>query len=561
MRSLILTILISLLLPGNGYAECTNCNTASASCTASSTVAQIQACVGTLTAGGTINIGAGSATWATPINISTKDLNLIGAGIGNTVITCTGDCVTLARNGTSSASRISGFTFINGVIYLWGLDSTKAFRIDHNRFQSTSNREMAIAGGTYGVHPKGLIDNNTVQHVRFIVAGTYDMLADSTSQFAIWATDPDFGGPNAIYIENNTLSGNSNIGTVDANYGGRYVYRFNTVDCNGSYCQEFHGVQGGNRAGQRWETYGNTFSNVAWTTSFIRGGSGYYFNNKVTNGSFPPNLKVERSCEVKAPFGLCDGIHAIDGNASGGYGYACRDQIGRSKDSSMWGGRGVSESPAWPLQASTPAYSWSNTATSGQYGFVNYWNAPSCSVDVTYHDLENRDYYNYSSATGSPQTVGVRVGTLANRPAGCTAGVGYWATDQGNWNRSGSGGQGVLYKCTSTNTWTAYYIPYTYPHPLQGGSSGGDRIYMRTLHRISGNGMAVHGARFIRSLRQAWRNEGCQGAFSWHQKLEIDKKSEKVSVQTGENLTLKLCKGFESLPQTGLLPLKTSEKV
>jgi len=86
----------------------------------------------------------------------------------------------------------------------------------------------------------------------------------------------------------------------------------------------------------------------------------------------------------------------------------------------------------------------------------------------TSHIQANRDYYTYSTATGTPQTVGVRSGTLANRPAGCTAGVGYWATDQGSWNTSGSGGQGVLYKCTATDTWTSYYTPYTYPHPLAG---------------------------------------------------------------------------------------------
>ena len=37
--------------------------------------------------------------------------------------------------------------------------------------------------------------------------------------------------------------------------------------------------------------------------------------------------------------------------------------------------------------------------------------------------------------------------TLANRPAICTPGVGYWATDQGNWNQSGNGGQGQLFVC------------------------------------------------------------------------------------------------------------------
>jgi hypothetical protein len=69
---------------------------------------------------------------------------------------------------------------------------------------------------------------------------------------------------------------------------------------------------------------------------------------------------------------------------------------------------------------------------------------------------------------------GVGFGTLANRPATCTAGVGYFATDQGSWNTSTSNPQGVqqngadglLYTCTSTDTWTLYYTPYTYPHPL-----------------------------------------------------------------------------------------------
>ena len=46
------------------------------------------------------------------------------------------------------------------------------------------------------------------------------------------------------------------------------------------------------------------------------------------------------------------------------------------------------------------------------------------------------------------------VGLLADRPATCTTGVGYWATDTE-----------TLYTATSTNTWGTYYTPYTYPHP------------------------------------------------------------------------------------------------
>jgi hypothetical protein len=101
-------------------------------------------------------------------------------------------------------------------------------------------------------------------------------------------------------------------------------------------------------------------------------------------------------------------------------------------------------------------------------------------VGVTQALIANRDYYAESinqTAQTSPAspfngTSGAGHGTLANRPTTCTKGVGYWATDQGNWNQSGSGGQGELFVCSATNTWTIYYMPYTYPHPLTTGNIG-----------------------------------------------------------------------------------------
>ena len=47
---------------------------------------------------------------------------------------------------------------------------------------------------------------------------------------------------------------------------------------------------------------------------------------------------------------------------------------------------------------------------------------------------------------------------------------------QGSWNQRGSGQQGQLYVCTSTDTWTLHYTPYTYPHPLVQGTGTGDVI-------------------------------------------------------------------------------------
>ena len=69
---------------------------------------------------------------------------------------------------------------------------------------------------------------------------------------------------------------------------------------------------------------------------------------------------------------------------------------------------------------------------------------------------------------------GVGCGTLANRPSTCSINQGYWATNQSCTDLTGMVGvrpstpiSGTLYKCTATNTWTPYYTPYTYPHPLR----------------------------------------------------------------------------------------------
>jgi hypothetical protein len=115
----------------------------------------------------------------------------------------------------------------------------------------------------------------------------------------------------------------------------------------------------------------------------------------------------------------------------------------------------------WVNQPLDPVYEWGSTANVPPG--VSWVSLNQTTVRL----VENRDYYQQVSPfTGA---TGTGTGTLANRPSNCTNGVAYWATDQGNWNESGSGGQGQLYTCTSTNTWTLSYTPYTYPHPLTGG--------------------------------------------------------------------------------------------
>ncbi|MGA9315345.1 MAG: hypothetical protein WBV77_12025 [Solirubrobacteraceae bacterium] len=77
-------------------------------------------------------------------------------------------------------------------------------------------------------------------------------------------------------------------------------------------------------------------------------------------------------------------------------------------------------------------------------------------------------------------TTGTGFGLLAARPSTCTPGPGgtYYSSPTGSygvayWATDANSGNGELYVCTATNTWTGIYQPYTYPHPLVAGTQSG----------------------------------------------------------------------------------------
>ena len=471
--------------------------------TASCSLTDINSAISNASTGDTVSVPTGSCAWTGTLVFS-KNIKLIGAGKSNTIITCRSDALCVWSESSNNV-RISGFTFDSPAstgITIIEMDSGTGWRVDHNHLEMTAHQGIAVAvsGTSTGVFPYGLVDNNEIYNAGVVVNGSGQPLLSSTDQDVLWAQDPDLGGgTDAMYVEQNTyvrnLSSTELMDAIDSNYGGRFVIRFNTLTTTSAvttgvgWWLAAHSVQGTNRGTQRWEIYGNSLvCNGTLGCSFpanLRAGTGVMFNNYVgpTSAAWTyydiilDNVRNQTgsNCTTTAPYYCCDGTHpGVDQNSSGGY--ACRDQIGYGRDAVQWC-NGVSCTPtgAWN-QVKMPVYQWGNgpqptCATSGScdnsltFAVAGY-------VDVDTPIQANRDYYNYDSthcvADGTSCSQGVGAGTLANRPPNCTTGVGYWATDQGSWNQSGSGGQGVLYKCSATNTWTLYYTPYTYPHPLQG---------------------------------------------------------------------------------------------
>jgi hypothetical protein len=423
-------------------------------------------------------VPAGNCTWTSPVNLPLdKDLSLFGSGAGSTVITCLALCV---RVPTTVTTRVSGFAFVYSAAEARNLieighnnvpGNGKTFRIDHNTVTSILDWGFveAFGGGpNVGKHPTGLVDHNIFNGVAVHVNGSNYLRSEGSAQDLLWSQNTTLGGGDeVVYIEDNVFTGDR-PNFVDGNYGGRYVVRFNTMTGH-STGVEIHSVQGDNRAVQRWEVYRNVFSKPEesfYPVAFIRGGTGVAFGNRA-NSNFYLLLDNVRSGANPDPGGVgaCDGSSGWDQNLQPN-GYACRDQIGRGRDAVLWTGP-----PAPYTQPLQPAYLWDNTHESGALLPVSINEGCSHTVCLpppgnnAMHLVENRDWYRDSAPFNG--TAGVGTGALAARPATCTPGVAYWATDQGEWNSRQPGPDGQFYTCTAPDTWTLSYVPYPYPHPLQ----------------------------------------------------------------------------------------------
>ncbi len=547
MNRLFIIVCSLVVLSGQAVAATYN----AASCSS----AHVQAAIDLATSNGdVVTVPGTSCPWTSGVTISAAKITLQGvgtqAGGWSTIITVSGAIV--AVNIGATGSRVTGFDFQMsdeggyGVYALAG----NGLIIDNNRIDfrpdvtGSGGREAIAVSMLNNNYPantvNGLIHHNDI-HDGVVTIGGPACSSCEREWFAIMGAALDLGGPTALYIEDNKFYEYIRYGNiVDTNYGGSYVFRYNTVEkavTSQAYVVETHSLWAG-RGSKKFEIYRNSIYGADNTGVYkIRGGTGVIFDETVTGTWNQKNILLSNRRSLEGGVVYCDGSSAVDGNEtittavyesagtgthtaadgatltdsakawtvdkligytvynlsdapakckitdndgttvtctlSGGTrdhwhgdpspdsyrisdGYPCRDQIGRGADNPACTAETCAAGSAYPAQPLVPTYGWGN---SSGVTFLN--ESPGAN-----HIIANRDFYDYNAAcTGAACTTGVGTGTT--KPTSCTTGTGFWVTNEGSWNKKPAGVQGVLYKCTATDTWTSYYTPYEYPHPNQ----------------------------------------------------------------------------------------------
>jgi hypothetical protein len=497
------------------------------SVTASTTTVNIPAGTCVWTTGATLAVPSGNTTLSI---LGAGSMTTTGGGDATVITDGYNSGNTLLLVTTSVASsyfRMAGITFQGsssagaspkyGVVAIMG--NSQSVRIDHSHFSSAGYSSWSSGGALlrFGGWLYGVTDHSIVD-VTSSTNGIWqwdDSYAGGTNGNGAWADTTGLGSNRFMFVENNTinnLNGSGNGFGNDCFNGGRIVWRFNTLN---SITLQTHPTTGVDSRGCRaWEVYDNTFPNTNGTNSptydnfFVDSGTGVIWGNASpastyqfislysdrSNNDDHGETPCTSSSNCSASWGYCgtafNGLGSTwDQNSGASTGYKCLDQPGTGKSDLLQGNMpnkcdftsGQCAIPnyngTWPNQAAEPFYEWldaySYPSGYGPYAIVT--------VNIAGGLLQNVDWYNNtqtwngSSFTGTAfnGTAGTGYGTLASIPATCATGVGYWATDQGSWNTTSTpspvtaaGTQGKLYVCSATNTWTGFYTPYTYPHPL-----------------------------------------------------------------------------------------------
>lgn len=404
---------------------------------ASTSFADVSAAVSAAARGDSVLVPAGSITWSSTLTIS-KGVRLIGGNGGPTTITRAGVMIAINPDSTAIANeeviQVSGFTFdgsnsainfihINGA----GASATKPFKnlvITSNTFQNSGTGTSGAGVMDIEGQVRGVIGRNVFNRCNVIAKVMGNNVVGDWTNSAFYPFS--YGSADNLYFEDNQIywsssGGWSDPGWIESGQGARFVVRYNTwnmANANQNELWDIHGFQYGEGSGQTGtmlvEYYGNTCSNAnGYRSIHHRGSWGLFFNNIITGaGGMGINTAAYSS--------------SCSGNWSGNY----------------------------------------TTEVNNSYFFNNHENGRELSVGESQDNCgiaEGTHYF--SRAAGN-----VTSGTGAPSGGSPTEGDGYWQASTATPTVSSSVIQsGILWKYTG-GRWVPYYTPYTYPHPLSGGT-------------------------------------------------------------------------------------------
>ena len=433
--------------------------------------------------GDTVIVPAGSCNWNATITIK-KAITLEGAGVSATKITST-----FKENGKSNQEqfikytpsssdantlfRVTGFQFdckrYTPVITIAGPTNVhiKNIRIDNNRIINTQRTE-----GNYGRTiaftglSAGVIDNNYMQG-NISIGHTRWGAAWSNPAMISW----DNGTDDNLFIEDNYFVEDNYSQIAAVSQSGSIVFRYNTCDYTthtGTYFYPFdtHGNQDGPfYAAFGAEMYGNKIKGNSGTSHNIaelRGGRHKVFYNGSIGSIGKLTLWETHGDTWQSPT----------------TGYTC-------PAGTLYAGTKTCSADG-RTQAPEETYIWNNrfgnSTPSAELAYFNWTGGhntyPDPAITGALDLRENIEFWlPNSGCTGASCNAGVGCGTTL--PTSCAVGTGYWKTTQpcSNVPLSSIGQNpsvpisGTLYRCTKTNTWSPYYTPYAYPHPLRSGET------------------------------------------------------------------------------------------
>lgn len=441
----------------------------------------------------------------------------------NTIIeddsTSSTSILTITTGSASTFLRLTGLTVKpfsssipcknHGIVDFYG--HTANFRWDHSDLSSSSNDNVGIEvdGQIEGVFDHNVF--NTPQGENVDIQN--DLLDNVGNGDGGWMAATQFGSQHFLFLESNYVVG----GSTNCGSAGREVLRYNTFlntpgGANGAVhsTKDYAGALRGCRAEEFYHNYisgspvnyaatggeGSTtlnWGNINGNLSFDYYYAGGLYRNQTgtggaPTGKSPPNGWAWCGTTIATSYNIPGtGASSWDGNSSTATGYPCLDGLGRGQQTQAMNGASfpsrintVAGTQAWSHQYLEPMYFFMNTLPNGMSGYLNLRDISTVANRDVYYDC---DHYNSACSSGFTGAFGTGYGTSTPTTSGaytnapnCTAGPGgtYGQSPTGSYGvayfaTDANGGRGELYVCTATNTWTAVYEPYIYPHPLVSG--------------------------------------------------------------------------------------------